>query len=160
MGTATDGVGNVTPTAEYNTWVDPEAAAAVFAATGHITVVGWRACRTSSVIDPALHERIVNDPSDYGAFLVGTTVDLRRYSFDLGSSTYDLADVLTMAVVLNPGLVERTAVGRIVVDPRTRGKTTLLADHDDRTSATVVESADLAGFTKLVEGLAVSTSTE
>lgn len=162
MGTATDGVGNITAEAEYNTWVDPEAAAAVFAALGHTTVVGWQACRTSSLIDPALHQRIVDRPSEYGDFLLRTTAALRQSSLDLGSESYDLADVLAMAVVVNPDLIEHTASGRIVLDPDVRGRTILQAadGHDDggdgRRSATVVESADRAGYTKMIEGLAIS----
>lgn len=158
MGTATDGQGNITADAEFNTWVDPEAAAAVFAAPGHVTVVGWQACRTSSLIDPALHKRIVDRPSEFGSFLLKTTADLRRFSAKLGSDSYDLADVLAMAVVLDPGLTEQSAVGRIVVDPERRGFTSLVADHDYSHSATVIETADLPGFTKMVQDLAVADS--
>lgn len=174
MGTATDGQGNITPDAEFNTWVDPEAAAAVFAAPGHATVVGWQACRTSGLVDPALHDRMVANPSPFGSFLLKSTAALRQFSKEMGSDSYDLADLLAMAVVLNPELIEQTAVGQIEVDPAVRGRTTLVRNQDnnrsitdnrsatdsrsitENRSATVVETADLAGFAKLVADMAIA----
>ena len=41
MGGTSDGTGNVSPTAEFNIWVDPEAAAIVFDSGLPITMVGW-----------------------------------------------------------------------------------------------------------------------
>ena len=38
---AADGIGNVNAVAEFNAWVDPEAAALVFAAPGAKTMIGW-----------------------------------------------------------------------------------------------------------------------
>ncbi len=156
MGTATDGQGNITPDAEFNTWVDPEAAASVFAAPGHTTVVGWQACRTSGLVDPGLHDRIVATPSAFGSFLLESTAALRQFSKEMGSDAYDLADVLAMAVVLNPGLTEQTASGRIEVDAAVRGRTTLVPEPDENRSATVVETADRVGFSKLIADLAIA----
>ena len=41
MGGTSDGTGNVSAAAEYNIWVDPEAAKIVFDSGLDITMVGW-----------------------------------------------------------------------------------------------------------------------
>ena len=41
MGGTSDGTGNVSAAAEYNIWVDPEAAQIVFNSGLAITMVGW-----------------------------------------------------------------------------------------------------------------------
>ena len=41
MGGTSDGSGNVSAAAEYNIWVDPEAAQIVFNSGMQITMVGW-----------------------------------------------------------------------------------------------------------------------
>src|ERR1700677_956117 len=42
--------GNVTPAAEYNIWVDPEAARAVFRSKLNIEMIGWHVSRGPSVL--------------------------------------------------------------------------------------------------------------
>ena len=50
MGGAPCCEGNVTPAAEYNIWVDPEAARAVFRSKLNIEMIGWHVSRGSSVL--------------------------------------------------------------------------------------------------------------
>ena len=50
MGGAPCCEGNVTPAAEYNIWVDPEAARAVFRSKLNIEMVGWHVSRGASVL--------------------------------------------------------------------------------------------------------------
>ncbi len=50
MGGAPCCEGNVTPAAEYNIWVDPEAARAVFRSKLNIEMVGWHVSRGDSVL--------------------------------------------------------------------------------------------------------------
>jgi purine nucleosidase len=50
MGGAPCCEGNVTPAAEYNIWVDPEAARAVFRSKLPIEMVGWHVSRGASVL--------------------------------------------------------------------------------------------------------------
>ena len=53
MGGAPCCEGNVTPAAEYNIWVDPEAARMVFRSGLPIEMVGWHVSRGASVLDEA-----------------------------------------------------------------------------------------------------------
>ena len=52
MGGTGRGHGNVTPVAEYNFWVDPEAAQIVFESGMPIKMVGWDISRTYAVLGP------------------------------------------------------------------------------------------------------------
>src|SRR5580765_3086800 len=51
MGGAPCCVGNVTPAAEFNIWVDPEAARAVFASRMPIEMIGWQLSRHDAVLN-------------------------------------------------------------------------------------------------------------
>jgi purine nucleosidase len=53
MGGAPCCEGNVTPAAEYNIWVDPEAARRVFRSQLPIEMIGWHVSRGASVLDEA-----------------------------------------------------------------------------------------------------------
>ena len=160
MGTATDGVGNITDEAEFNTWADPEAAAVMFDNPCAVTVVGWEACRTSSLISRQLHETIVARPSPFGTFMIETTNQLREFSASVGVDGYDLADGLAMAIALDPTLSTLTAEGSIVVSTERRGVTTLSDVIADRARVTVVRSADEIRYRQIIAELAMGDDRE
>ena len=58
MGGAPCCEGNVTPAAEYNMWVDPEAARMVLRSGLPVELVGWQLCRGPAVLAPADIEHI------------------------------------------------------------------------------------------------------
>ena len=65
MGGAPCCEGNVTPAAEYNIWVDPEAARIVMLSGLPVELVGWQTCRGDAVLSEAdiAHVLGFNNPS-------------------------------------------------------------------------------------------------
>lgn len=58
MGGTNNALGNITPSAEYNFYVDPEAAKVVLHSGIPITMVGWEMCTQYSIMDDNDHEEI------------------------------------------------------------------------------------------------------
>jgi len=52
MGGTSDAIGNMSPVAEFNIWVDPEAASVVFASGAPIVMVGWDISRRYTAFGP------------------------------------------------------------------------------------------------------------
>ena len=146
--------GNMTPSAEFNIWIDPEAAALVFASGLDVTMVGLdvtnRAVLTPEDADRLRPQgpagRAVAEMLDfYGAFY--------REAYDHGGCP--VHDALAMAHVIRPGLVETRerhvevdvssgiCRGRTVVDMRRR--TVLPAPN-----ARVAVDVDVPGFASLL----------
>lgn len=98
--------GNVTPSAEFNIWVDPEAARIVFDSGIPITMVGLDVTH-KALVGRAELERIAALDSRVGAF----TLDLLRYYGRFHEDVYGwggrmpLHDACAVAEVLSPGVV-------------------------------------------------------
>src|ERR1700722_2295884 len=78
MGGAPCCEGNVTPAAEYNMWVDPEAARIVFRSGLPIEMVGWQLCRGSAVLAPADIELIGKMGTELSHFAVECNSTARK----------------------------------------------------------------------------------
>ena len=125
MGGCSNGVGNITKTAEYNFWVDPEAADIVLKSTIPITVIGWDPSYLDGTLDRKKVKEIDEINTEYSKFTNGVFEKVRVLVLDiLGQDSYSLPDPLAMAVYLNEDIISESIEANMVVDTRdgpTRG---------------------------------------
>ena len=102
MGGAPCCEGNVTPAAEYNIWVDPEAARRVFRSALPIEMVGWHVSRGASVLDEAEIADILLLDTPKAHFAIDCNARAKEaYFTQTGQRGLSLADPTAMAVALD-----------------------------------------------------------
>jgi purine nucleosidase len=102
MGGAPCCEGNVTPAAEYNIWVDPEAARAVFRSKLKIEMIGWHVSRGDSVLSNAEVAEIEALGTAKARFAIESNSRAREaYGVQTGEVGLSLADPTAMAVALD-----------------------------------------------------------
>ncbi len=103
MGGAVSVPGNVTPAAEFNFYVDPEAAAAVFDSGLPLDLVPLDVTRQVVVDQADLARRLAGRPSRLARFVADFT--LHGFASGQGDEGIILHDPLAMGVALDPSLV-------------------------------------------------------
>jgi len=116
MGGAVDVPGNVTPTAEFNLHVDPEAAARVLQAGLPLDLVPLDATRQAVVTRAAFEQALHDRPGPLAERIARFSARGFRVDTERGSQGMVLHDPLAVAVALDPTLVEWEPV-RLEIGP-------------------------------------------
>jgi len=97
--------GNVTPAAEYNIWVDPEAARMVLLSGLPVELVGWHLCRGSAVLGPSDIEDTLQIDTDVARFAIHSNSHARHaLKVQTGEDGICLPDPVAMCLALDPSV--------------------------------------------------------
>jgi purine nucleosidase len=103
MGGAPCCEGNVTPAAEYNIWVDPEAARVVMGSGLPVELIGWQLCRGDAVLCPADIAHVEGLNSKLAHFAIECNSHARAaYKIQTGEDGISLPDPVAMCLALDP----------------------------------------------------------
>jgi purine nucleosidase len=149
MGGAPCCEGNVTPAAEYNIWVDPEAARAVFRSKMPIEMIGWHVSRGPSVLTDDEIAAIEALGTAKAKFAIDTNSRARdAYRVQTGEIGLSLADPTAMAVALDRSVGLSWSRHRVAIEclsELTRGMTVVdrlnVAGDDNNRDVWAAESA-------------------
>ncbi len=156
MGAVADHVGNQSPVAEFNMWVDPHAVEVVLESGLPLEFVGWDVSRRYAVVEPddAAALRAIGTP------VAEMCVDIQRvlteFCRDETKLTgFDLPDPIAMAYAIDPTVATETRRLACTVEcdsPLTRGMVVmdLLGLTGRQPNALVVTEADRSRFLEML----------
>ena len=130
--------GNVTPAAEYNMWVDPEAASVVMHSELPLELIGWHLCRGEAVLGPSDIAHVEGFKTPLAEFAIESNSHARRaYKIQTGEDGICLPDPVAMYLALDPTAATDCTAHYVEVETKgelTRGMTVVdrlnVADDD------------------------------
>ncbi len=103
-------VGNVTPAAEYNVWVDPEAARMVLHSGMPIELVGWHLCCGEAVLNQADIDHVLSLDTPLARFAIECNTAARQaLRVQTGEDGISLPDPVAMSIALDPTVCTSTS---------------------------------------------------
>ena len=128
-GTGEHGPGNISPTAEFNFWVDPEAVRVVLRSEMPLEFVGWDISIASAVVD-ADRQAQLRALGKLGNFAIDIQATLASYAWEeTRLAGPDFPDPIAMAHAIDPtpATIERLGLDIAIGPEPMRG--TLIVDH-------------------------------
>ncbi|RDW19785.1 nucleoside hydrolase [Oceanobacillus chungangensis] len=156
MGGTNNSLGNITAAAEYNFYVDPEAAMIVLHSGIPITMIGWDMCTNYSVMTDQDHldiEQLTTSRSKFFADINRVVMKFNKEVHKISGTTHP--DTLLVAIAANEKLM--TSANHYYVDIETTGELTRgysMVDINNRSGKSpnvrVCESVDREGFKEVL----------
>ncbi len=136
MGGAPCCEGNVTPAAEYNIWVDPEAARMVARSGLPIELAGWHLCRGQAALDPSDIDHVLSIGTPLARFAIEcNSTAMAAYRVQTGEAGISLPDPVAMSIALDPSICTRASDHYLDIE----------ITSDLTRGMTVVDRLDIAG---------------
>ena len=151
MGGTGSGPGNVTSVAEFNLWVDPEAASVVFGSGMDLTLVGWDISTRFATFSPSDAAEIRDVDTPWARFCIDIQATLTDYAINIsGLVGFDLPDPITMAIALDPTLATVVASVDLRIETEGERRGAEVATHNPESKSEQVVEADRGRFLEML----------
>ena len=164
MGGSNNARGNITASAEFNFYVDPDAAKIVFAAGFDITVVPWEPLTVrDAIFSREQMAKIGSHGTPVASFFQQVCETTLEFDESVGIPGSSHPDSLTVAIMLHPELVTKSAPYSVDIEADselTRGYSAMSwGIHGHKPNARVIEEVDSEGFYSYISSI-MDTHTE
>lgn len=150
MAGSPEGWGNVTPSAEFNVWCDPESFKIVLNSGKELIMVGWNISRDAAVITKTEEAKLEELGTPRAAFVIDINQTLANFCRDVTNLPgFDLPDPITVAIAIAPEMIRKSEFVAMDVSCSEEMRGTIIIDRRHiapEPNVTVVWEADREHF--------------